>query len=216
MQPKSGSDQNTDRVEKGKDSATFKSTPLPSLGLVAILTAFGFCFLKAGFCLKEAPSPCEGFSTRMESQQAEPWQARGGQHIPLLTVKLTLELKHRRTAPLARGSWCGTEHKFWDGSCKVLGLFKDLFYWHSRCVDVHPSTSSIIFKGLLCLCLAVLSFVLFFHAVSAPRKELCPCAEPVKLTTAHPESRCSLRCAPLEQWDVNRSEGSTAWLCRLS
>lgn len=37
---------------------------------------------------------------------------------------------------------------------------------------------------------------------SAPRKELCPCAEPVELTTAHPESRCSLRCSPLEQWDV--------------
>lgn len=31
---------------------------------------------------------------------------------------------------------------------------------------VHPSTSSIIFKALSCLCLAMLSFVLLFHAVS--------------------------------------------------
>lgn len=83
MEPKSDSGQNTIRVGKGKYSATFKSTPFPSLGLVASLIASGFCFLKAGFCLKEAPSPCEGFSARMESQQAEPWQACGGQHSPL-------------------------------------------------------------------------------------------------------------------------------------
>lgn len=136
MQLKSGSDQNTVRVEKGKYWSTFKSTPLPSLGLVASLTASGFCFLKAGFCLKEAPSPCEGFSARMESQQAEPWRARRGQHIPLAHSQAHFRTAAQENSPLARVSCCGTEHKFWDGSCKVLGFLKDLLYWHSRCVGV--------------------------------------------------------------------------------
>lgn len=69
MHPKVDSGHGTVTLKRGK---VFKSTPLPSLGLVASLTASGFCFLKAGFCLKKAPSPCEGFSARTGSQQAEP------------------------------------------------------------------------------------------------------------------------------------------------
>lgn len=37
---------------------------------------------------------------------------------------------------------------------------------------VHPSTTSIIFKALSCLCLAVPSFVLLFHAMSTPALHL--------------------------------------------
>lgn len=128
MQPKSGSDQNTIRVEKGKYSTTFKSTPLPSLGLVASLTASGFCFLKARFCLKEAPSPFEGFSAWMESQQAEPWQARGGQHIPLAHSQA-----HFRTAVEEnRPPWWGflgvaqsTNSEM--GAARSLAFFKTCF-----------------------------------------------------------------------------------------
>lgn len=170
MQPKSGSDQNTIRVERGKYSATFKSTPLPSLGLVASLTASGFCFLKAGFCLKEAPSPCEGFSAQMESQQAEPWQARGGQHIPLAHSQAHFRTAIEENSTLGEGFlvWHRAQILRWELQGPrpfwrlVLLTFK--MCW---CV-VHPSTSSAILKALSCLCPAVLSFVLLFHAMSTP------------------------------------------------
>lgn len=103
MQPKLGSDHNSVRVEKGKYSATFKSAPLPSLGLVASLAASGFCFLKAEFCPKEAPSPCESFSARMESQQAEPWWARGSQHIPLAHSQAHLGIAIQENSPHGKG-----------------------------------------------------------------------------------------------------------------
>lgn len=115
----------------GKYSAIFKSTPLPSLGLVASLTASRFCFLKAGFCLKEAPSPCEGHSAWMGSQQAEPSRARGGQHIPLAHSQAFLELQCKKAAPSVRISWCGTQryaHKFSEtGAARSVAFFKICF-----------------------------------------------------------------------------------------
>lgn len=127
MQPKSGSDQNTIRVEKGKYWSTFKSTPLPSLGLVASLTASGFCFLKAGFCLKEAPSPCEGFSARMESQQAEPWRAHGGQHIPLAHSQAHFRTAAQENSPLGQGFllWQSTNSEM--GAARSLAFLKNCF-----------------------------------------------------------------------------------------
>lgn len=116
MQPKSGSDHNNVRVEKGKYSATFKFTPSPSLGLVASLTASGFCFLKAGFCLKEAPSPCEGFSAQMESRQAEPWRVPGGQHIPLAHSQAHLGTAIQENSPHGKGFlvWHRAQILRWD------------------------------------------------------------------------------------------------------
>lgn len=81
LQQKLDTDHTAVTIKKGKYSALFKSTPSPSLGLVANLTASGGCFLKGGFRLKEAPS--EGFSAQMGTQQAEPLQACQGQHTPL-------------------------------------------------------------------------------------------------------------------------------------
>lgn len=78
-------DHNTVTVKKEK---IFNSIPLPSLGLVASLTTSGFCFLKAGFCLKEAPSPCEGFSAWTGSQQAEPRRLVEVSKSLLLTARL--------------------------------------------------------------------------------------------------------------------------------
>lgn len=102
----------------------------------------------------------------------------------LLTVRLILELQYRRTAPLARVSCCGTEHEFWDGSCRILGLFKELLYWHSKCVDVWfipPPLPQFLKPSLVCalLCLALYFFFMqcqHQHCTSAHRKELCPCA----------------------------------------
>lgn len=179
MWPKLDSDHDTVTVKKGKYSALFRSTPSPSLGLVASLAASGFCFLKAGFCLKEAPSPFEGFSARLGSQQAEPSWARGGQHIPLAHRQAFSELQYKKPAPVVRISWCGTVryvHEFSEvGAVRSLAFFKICFVGIQVCWwTVQPSVSSMLLKAFSCLCLTALGFFPLFHAMSTPVLHLIP------------------------------------------
>lgn len=162
MHPKLDSGHGTVTLKKGK---VFKSTPLPSLGLVASLTASGFCFLKAGLCLKEAPSPCEGFSARTGSQQAEPRGLVEVSKSLLLTDRLFLRvMKYEKQIPwwgflsVVQSATCMNCPRWelqnpWPFLRSVLLLFK-VCWW-----TVQPS---MLFKVLSSLCLTVFSIFPFF------------------------------------------------------
>ena len=133
----------------------------------------------------------------MGSQQAEPSQARGGQHIALAHSQAFLELQYKKTAPLGflgvvQSAMCTNSLRWelqspWPFSRSALLIFK-ICWW-----TVQPSISSMLFKSLSHLCLTVLSFFSLFHAMSTPALHLIPSIQKrtVPMCRAHKTHCCT-------------------------
>lgn len=115
----------------------------------------------------------------MGSWQAELWQSRGGQLIPLAHSQASIELQYKKTVLFEDFLVCCRvlcAKILWDGSCKVLELFWDLFYWYSWSVGGRFSPSSLpCFLKPSHVCASLyLAFFPLFHAMSTPALHLIP------------------------------------------
>lgn len=158
----------------------------------------------------------------MGSWQAELWQSRGGQRIPLARSQFFLELQYKKTVLFEDFLVCCRvlcAKILWDVSCKVLELFRDLFYWYSWSVGGRFSPSSLpcfLKPSHVCASLYLAFFLFFMQCLHqhctwypAPRNKLCLCAEPVKLTcrTSWVKVFPQTFTTEISEMCVSRSEG---------